>query len=165
MSSLVLFAIVSLVSPAAAEPMAGAAPLAAGDTLEIQLTDQHDVVGGIDDKTKLVLFTRDMDASDAVKDALAEDGAPGLAAAGAVWVADISRMPRLITRMFALPAMRRRPYRMLLDRDGAATAVFPGEKGRVTLLYVDRRALVRIDYADTVAQVAEALRTAAAAAK
>lgn len=135
-----------------------AGPIAVGDRLEIAgLADQHDQPGGVDDATRLILFTRDMGASEFVEEALSHDGAARLAKAGALWVADIARMPRVITRFFALPAMRKRPYRMLLDRDGTATAALPHEKGRVTLVFLDRRAVTRIAFADSAAQVAQAL--------
>ena len=152
MSFAILLALALLASPAEAEPLAVGAPLAL-----VGLTDQHDQAAGIDDDTRLVLFTRDMSASDAIKDALADEGAARLAAAGAVWVADISRMPRVITRFFAVPAMRKRPYRMILDRDGAATAEIPSESDRVTLLYLERRTVTRVAYAETAEAVARAL--------
>jgi len=133
-------------------------PLAPGATMpNLTLADQHDVAGNVDSATRLVIFTADMDASDHVEAALAENGAAKLAAAGAVWVANISRMPRIITKLFALPSLRKRPYRMLLDRDGKATADLPRASGRVTLLYLEESKIARVDYADSPEQVAAAL--------
>jgi len=145
-------------------PAAFAEPLAPGAALPpLTLADQHDTPGGIDGDTRLVLFTAGMDASDHVKEALAGDGAALLESAGAVWIANISRMPRIITKLFAMPSLRKRPYRMLLDRDGTATADFPANSGQVTLLHLDHLKIERIEYADSAAQVATALRQAAAA--
>lgn len=118
-----------LASTAAAEPLRPGLPLPA-----IQLDDQHGAPAPIGREVRLVLFTRDMDGGNLVKAALAEDGAQRLAAASAVYVSDISRMPGLITRIFALPSLRKRPYRIVLDRDGEATAAFPAEAGKVTVL-------------------------------
>jgi hypothetical protein len=53
-------------------------------------------------------------------------------------------MPRLIARIFAIPAMRGRPYSILLDRDGATTARLPGGEARATLLFLDRLRVERI---------------------
>jgi hypothetical protein len=132
--------------------------LAPGATMPgLTLADQHDVAGSVDTGTRLIIFTADMDASDHVKEALAENGAQRLAAAGAVWVANISRMPGIITKLFALPSLRKRPYRMLLDRDGKATADLPRASGRVTLLYLEDLKIARIDYADSPEQVTAAL--------
>jgi len=123
---------------------------------QLELRDQHDVVARIDDSVRLVVFTRDMNAGDIVKEALASEGAQLLAQAGAVSVADIEAMPALVTRMFALPSMRKRPYRLLLDRDGQATAAWPAAEGRVTLLHLSAGRIARIDSVDS----ADALRAA-----
>ena len=56
-----------------------------------------------------------------------------------LYVADIHGMPSFIARMFAIPSMQKRPYPMLLDRDGAATARFPSEEGKATLLFLEDR--------------------------
>ena len=62
----------------------------------------------------------------------------------AVYVADISGMPGLIAKTFAIPAMRDRPYFMLLDRDGETTARLPDIEGQATLVFLDRLAVRRI---------------------
>lgn len=134
-----------------------AATLAPGSTLApLTLNDQHDAPLTIGPPIRLLLFTRDMDAGDLVKEALAEH-APLLDAAHAVYVSDIGGMPALIARLFALPAMRKRPYRMLLDRDGAATAAIPSEKGKVTVLHLADLRVESIDYLDSAAAVRAAL--------
>jgi hypothetical protein len=125
------------------------------------LKDQHDAPGTIDDETRVVLFTRDMDASDFVEEALEGDGAAKLAAADAVFIANISRMPSIITKIFALPSLRKRPYRMLLDRDGETTANFPTKDEQVTVLHLEKRSITRVEFADSTDNVGEILRTAA----
>ena len=139
---------------------AWATTLAPGMALPpLTLTDQHDVAATVGAETRVLLFTRDMDAGDVAKEALAEHAAL-LEAAHAVYVADISRMPSLVAKLFALPAMRKRPYRMLLDRDGTATADFPARAGEVTLLRLHDGTIERVDYAAS----AEAVRAALAPA-
>lgn len=139
---------------------AWAATLAPGMALPpLTLTDQHDVAATIGADTRVVLFTRDMDAGDVAKEALAEHAAL-LDTAHAVYVADISRMPSLVAKLFALPAMRKRPYRMLLDRDGAATADLPAREGEVTVLRLADGKIAAIEYVAS----AEALRAALAPA-
>lgn len=156
-STMALLLSAALAGAALAEPLAPGATMPA-----LTLADQHDQAGSIDRDTRLVLFTSDMDASDHAKEALADEGAARLAAAHAVWVANISRMPGIITRLFALPSLRKRPYRMLLDRDGKATADIPATSGKVTLIHLDDLRIERIDYADSAAGVNAALRAAAA---
>lgn len=130
---------------------APAEPLRPGQLIpDIRLTDQHDVEGRLDATIRLVLVTRDMDAGNLVKDALAERGGPTLEAGHAVYISDISRMPGVITKLFALPAMRKRDYRILLDRDGKATADVPSKEGKVTALRIADGVITQIDYVTTV---------------
>ncbi len=128
----------------------------------ISLNDQHNEPGQIDTTTSTVLFTRDMDASKVAKEALAENGEQLLDKAGAVYVADIARMPGFVTRFFAVPAMRKRPYRMLLDREGNATTSFPTEEGHVTLIRLEGLTIRRVEHLDSAWALRRALRAAAA---
>lgn len=123
----------------------------------ISLADQHDVQASIGAETRIVLFARDMDGADIVEEALAEHGAAVLAGAGAVFVSDIHRMPGIITRLFALPAMRKRPYRMLLDRDGTATADLPSREDQVSLIRLDQLEIESVDYFDSAGALRAAL--------
>jgi hypothetical protein len=145
--------------------LAGAArgaPLAAWMALPpLTLADQHDVSTTIGPQTRVILFTRDMDAGDLVKEALAGHAAL-LTQAQAVYVSDISGMPSLIARLFALPAMRKRPYPMLIDRDGSATADFPTVEGKVTVLRLRALQIEAVEYADSVAAVRAALASGGA---
>lgn len=136
-----------------------AEPLTPGMRLpQIRLADQHDVEDSIGAEVRAVLFTRDMDAGNIVKEALAEKGGEMLAAADAVYVSDISGMPRIVAKLFALPSMRKRPYRMLLDRDGKATKDFPSEKGKVTLLRLQAGEIERVEYLESTDQVRAVLK-------
>jgi hypothetical protein len=112
--------------------------IAVGDTLAaITLEDQHGAAGGVDAATRGVLLTRDMDGGGLVREALAADGAAQLARAGAVYIADVHRMPGPIRRFIALPRMRERPYPVLLDTEGKATAALPSAEGRAIWLRLD----------------------------
>lgn len=140
----------------------GVEPLAVGSRMpEITLADQHDAAGTIGPSVRLVVFTRDMDAGDIVKEALAEQGAALLESARAVYVADIARMPAIISKLFAVPAMRKRAYRMLLDRDGTATAAFPAVDKKVTLMQLRALTVEHVDYVDSVAALRAALQATA----
>jgi hypothetical protein len=121
--------------------------LAVGDTMpEIALEDQHGEPRAIGRTTRIVLFSRDMDGGELLKAGLA-DAAPGfLAEHDAVYLSDISGMPRLVARMFALPSMRRRAYPMLLDRTGEATAELPDQPGQATLIFLRELRIERIEH-------------------
>jgi hypothetical protein len=121
------------------------APLAVGDPMPaVALEDQHGRAGSIGEGVRVVVVSRDMEAGDVVKKALAGRDQAFLDANRAVYVANISGMPALVTRLFALPRMRERPYRMLLDRDGDATKDIPAVPGRPTVLTLEAGKIVRV---------------------
>jgi len=137
---------------------ARAEPYAVGSALEpLEFADQHDQVRTVDASRRALLFTRDMQAGDLLKRALAEDGAAQLERAGAVYVADVSGMPALVLRMFALPRLRQRPYPILLDRDGSQTARLPSQSGKVSLLVLDALRVKEIRYLESPEEIRAAL--------
>jgi hypothetical protein len=98
----------------------------------------------------------DMDGGDLIESALKENGAELLSGANAVYIANISRMPKIITKLFAMRSFKKRGYPMLLDREGARTKSLPGEEGKATIVELDRLTITSIQhFAD-----AESLRAA-----
>jgi hypothetical protein len=152
----------ALAAPVRADDAAPPAPWIAGDRIEaFELADQHGEPGRVDAGVRLLLFAADMDAGALVRDALeADPSLQDLAARGAVFVSDIHRMPALVTRLFALPSMRRRPYRMLLDREPGPTVRIPREPAKLTLLELDALSIRAISFLDSPDAVAQALRAA-----
>jgi len=147
------FGIVGL-APCAALAQAAAV----NDTLAaIALEDQHGEPGGVDAATRGVLLSRDMDGGGLVREALATDGAAQLERAGAVYIADVHGMPGLVRRFIAIPRMRERPYRVLLDTDGAPTAALPGEEGKATWLRLEGLRVVEIRFLTSSEEVGKAL--------
>ena len=86
--------------------------------------------------------------------------APGRTGAAAAqqlfehYVTDISRMPSLVTSMFALPRMRKFSYLVLLGYEHEQTAMFPRRENHVTVLDVRGGKVERIGYADTAKMLA-----------
>ena len=123
---------------------AHAGPLAVGDPMPpLSLVDQHGKAGTVAG-ARVVVVSRDMEAGDVVKKALAGRNQTFLDEHGIVYVANVSGMPAMVTRLFAMPRMRERPYRMLLDRDGDATKDVPAVAGRPTVLAVGDGRVVRM---------------------
>ncbi|KXG83493.1 hypothetical protein [Pseudomonas mosselii] len=106
------------------------------------LLDQYDQPYSLGADTHILLVARDMDGAKLVKAALAEQPKGYLEARGAVFVADIQRMPALISKLFAIPAMRDYSYRVLLDREGRVASRYAGEQGKVLWLSLDNGVLV-----------------------
>ena len=106
------------------------------------LLDQHDQAYSLSADTRILLVARDMDGAKLVKAALAAQPKGYLEARDAVFVADIQRMPALISKLFAIPAMRDYTYRVLLDHDGRVAGRYPGQDGQVHWLQVEQGVLV-----------------------
>ncbi len=131
-------------------PLASAEPYQVGSQIPaLQLADARGEVHTLDASLRVVLFSRDMDGGGVIQEALKENGAALLERARAAYVTDVSRMPGLVRRLIAKPRMRRRPYTMLLDETGEATADFPSVEGRPTLLFLDALRVVRIEHPAT----------------
>ncbi|KHA70248.1 FAD/FMN-containing dehydrogenase [Pseudomonas chlororaphis] len=124
------------------------------------LLDQYEQPFTLDDSTTTLLVARDMDGAKLIKEALKDQPKGYLEARHAVFVADIQRMPALIARMFAVPAMRDYHYRVMLDREGRVASRYPGAEGQVLWLQLkDGRFLSQREYANA-SDLREALEKA-----
>ncbi|KJZ38827.1 hypothetical protein [Pseudomonas fluorescens] len=126
------------------------------------LLDQYDQAFTLDNQTKTqtLLVARSMDAAKLVEAALQGQPKGYLEARHVVFLADIQRMPRLIAKMFAIPAMRDYSYRVMLDREGRVAPRYPGAEDKVLWLQLkDGQLLAQHEYA-TAAQLHEALEKA-----
>jgi hypothetical protein len=124
-----------------------AAPLTTGENLpELNLPDQHGDSHTLS-SGNVVLFAPDKGAGKLAHEVLNHTDKVELAARGIVFISDISGMPTLIARMFALPAMRKYPYLVLLGYEKQDTAMFPRQQGRVTVLHIKAGKISRIEYA------------------
>nr|WP_255263752.1 FAD/FMN-containing dehydrogenase [Pseudomonas aegrilactucae] len=120
------------------------------------LLDQYDQAYSLDDQTAIMLVARNMDGAKLVKAAM-QDGPKGyLEARHAVFVADVQRMPALIAKLFAIPAMRDYSYRVMLDRDGKVASRYPGAEDSVLWVQLKQGKVATVrEFSD-----AEALRAA-----
>jgi hypothetical protein len=143
---------------------ARAEPWAEGRRIEaITLPDQHGEPRAIDASVHAVLFSRDMGGGGVLKQALGDAGAALLERSGAIYVADVSRMPAMIRSLFAMPGLRRRGYPILIDAEGAATAEFPSEPERGTLVVLDDLRVESVRHFERAGELRDALEALAAA--
>ena len=150
---------------AAAPTVALAEPYAVGSVLpRIELPDQHGEARVIDDTVRAVVFSRDMKAGDVVKAAVAKSGPELFDRNGSVYVVDVKGMPAIIRTLFAMPAMRRRPYKLLVDDEGTKTVDFPGGATYPTVLVLDKLRVTSVSYPTTPEELILALEPAAPAA-
>ena len=134
--------------------------LQAGDLFPATtLENQHGKPTTINNQTQRVLFTADMGGGKVVRALLDEhqNAAELLVATNAVYLSDVSGMPSLIRKMMALPAMRKRPYPIMLDIEGDVTALLPRQAEAVTLIELNRSKIMGVKYITSPNQLRKAL--------
>lgn len=124
-----------------------AATLAVGDKLSpIDIADQHDKAGRVDDDIRVLMFSRDMTANKLAKKAFLDKPAGYLEQGHAMYLIDVSGMPGFVTRMFAIPKMQKYGYRIFLDREGQLTTDLPSQEDKVMLMKLDHLEVKSIDF-------------------
>ena len=121
------------------------------------LKDQHGKEGAVNGQVRLVLFCRERKGSDIVGEALQGTSASYLSQHQAVFVADTSGMPRLIAKFAALPALRKKPFRVFLDPGPSVTKNFPSAKDEVTLLFLKNLTIYAVKFVDNPVDVRKAI--------
>ena len=121
------------------------------------LLDQFDQAYTLDDQAQILLVARSMDAAKLVDAALQGQPKGYLDARHAVFVADIQRMPRLIAKLFAVPAMQAYNYRVMLDRDARVAPRYPGAVDKVLWLQLNSGKLVAQHEYSSAAELRQAL--------
>jgi hypothetical protein len=107
------------------------------------LLDQFDKPYTFNEQTQTLLVARSMDAAKLVNGALQDKPEGFLEARKTVFVADIHKMPALISKMFAVPGMRAYSYRIMLDRDARVVPRYDGDIDKVLWLQVQNGRLVK----------------------
>ena len=137
------FTLLPLMLPTAA----GTAGLQVGDTAPmLSLNDQHDTARTTLSARRFLLFSADKDGSNLADEVLEGQTAETLEQAGIAYVADISGMPAMVTKMFAMPKLRKRPYPVLLGRTSEDTMTLPRQAGKVTLIELDGGSVAAIEF-------------------
>ena len=127
---------------------AQAAALAPGDTLRaLTLEDQHGRAVTLPGTARWLLFASDKAAADLAQAWLTPQGSAVLERRQALYVADISAMPAVITRLVALPKLRELPYSIALVRDADLAADLPRRRGTLTVLRLDRGRVEAVHHA------------------
>lgn len=136
---------------------AEAAPLTEGSAMPtLSLNDQHDKPAAVSTQTRWVVFTAEKPVSDMVSAVLAAEPAGVADRLRLVYVADISGMPALVTRMFALPKLRELPFPIALVRDTAQVAQvadLPRVAGAATVLHLENGRVIQVASARQAAEL------------
>lgn len=124
-------------------------PLAIGSQVDFSmLEDQHGRAFTHERNMQTLLFVDSMDGKDLVRDVLDELHLSCLEGGRVVYLADISGMPAIISKLVAVPRMRKYAYPIWLDYTGVATDQLPAEEGAVTYVHLKGAAVQSIDFVD-----------------
>jgi len=123
------------------------AELKAGDQFpDIEFTDQFDKKHKINDQDKLLLISFDKKVSEQVHDFLSKQEKGFLSKHSARYIADISGMPSLITKMFALPKMRDYEYTLLLIKDEALAEKFSQSEDQLLVIHLENNKIQNTEF-------------------
>ena len=142
------------ISPAVAAPLEPGSPWPG-----LTLPDQHDksvTLGG--DALRVVVFATERKPGDWAQEFIDKSYKQAALAGRLALVFDISRMPSLVTTMFALPGFRARAFPILLARDKAPVDFLPRKEAAVTVLTLEAGKIIAIDYAGDEAALEQLLK-------
>ncbi|MEJ2501443.1 MAG: FAD/FMN-containing dehydrogenase, partial [Campylobacterales bacterium] len=137
-----LFALITLAASLFAGIPAGNAFPAT--TLEDQFEKRHSV--SAEDRIVLVSFERDV--SNAVNAFLQKQPKGFLKVHNAKYIADISAMPTIVSKLFALPKMRDYHYPVLLNYDDGFEKRFDKKEGKLTVYRLQAGMVVSVEFVD-----------------
>lgn len=150
---LVLFA---TLAACASQPVP--APLQIGNKVEFALLqDQYANPFPHEDMMEMLLYTDDMESSRNVRDAMTRVDPSCYEQGKLVFVANVSGMPALITRLIALPKMRGYGFPIWLDYDGEATEALPVQEDYISIVHVNNGAITRIEFVQGMESVMNAI--------
>jgi hypothetical protein len=150
--------LVALALVLAAPLCALAGPIEPGRPLPVlHLKNQHDQDWNISASTRLVVFAAGRKASNLALAVLGAQHKGFLESRHAVYLADMSKMPSLITRTFALPALREQPFEVGVSLDEFVLAGWPRQDDAVTIIGLEGGRVTHFQYANSEAQLRTAL--------
>jgi hypothetical protein len=141
---------------ASANQPTGAARL--GDSLILELKDQHDQSVAINEQTNLILFAAGKSTSALMSKTLEDLPPSTLKDKKALYVADISGMPSFITKIVAIPKMQKRPYTIALLRDEALSKRFPQKDDAITIIKLKAGKVTDITFVTKQEEIVKALQ-------
>ena len=109
----------------------------------IKIKDQFEKEHTVDANVKTILFASDKDTSDILIDYLLSKDADILTRNNAVYVADISGMPSLISKFIAMPKMKKYPFSILL-LDDTNKENFTKEEGKIIVYTLENSKVTNI---------------------
>jgi hypothetical protein len=127
------------------------------------LADQFGNTHSLSPATRFVVVASEKGVSERLNEWLKPKEQGFLAAHKTEYVSDIEPMPGIITKMFALPKMKKYPFTLLLATEKDFARTYPNQKGKIAVFVLDdNQVLADLKFLDTPAEV-EVVITGAAA--
>jgi hypothetical protein len=126
---------------------------------DITIKDQFEKEHKLDANVKTILFASDKGTSDLLRDYLLplSENKNILEENGAVYVADISGMPSLISKFIALPKMKKYPFSVML-LDDSNKDNFTKEDGKIIVYSIEDGKVSKIEKISTSEELANIIK-------
>lgn len=131
----------------------GAAPLAINSPLNMLDSFKYETPIGrqmkIPKKTKLVIIAFEKDTGALVNEYLNTQSPFYLPKNNSVFIADINKMPSVITNMFALPKLQKYKHLIYLHYGEKFQNIVPNKEQKITLLHIEESKIKEISFIST----------------
>lgn len=127
------------------------------DVSQIKIKNQFDAINPIAAETKTILFASDKATSDILKEYLLSKEGDILTKNNALYVADISGMPSLISKFIALPKMKKYPFSVML-LDDTNKDFFGKEEGKIIVYSLDNLKITGMKSISTAKELEEIIK-------
>lgn len=138
-----------------------AAPLKVDSSLNVLDSFKYETPTGremkIPKKTKLVIVAFEKDTGALVNEYLNTQNPFYLPKNNSVFIADINKMPSVITNMFALPKLQKYKHLIYLHYGDKFQNTVPNKEQKITLLRVDGSKIKEISFISSVSELKAAI--------
>lgn len=125
-----------------------------GHTLsDLEFKDQHDRSHRLSENLRFLIFSADMDGGKLVHAWMNERNDDFLASQNIALLADVHRMPYLISKTIAMPRMRGYTYSLLLIQAEGRGTIYPQQPKAVTIFVLKKLTVQSVHHASTVAEL------------
>lgn len=124
---------------------------------EFKYVTPNDAAVKIPKDVKLVIISHEKGTGVLVNEYLEAKNEDYLQKNHVVFIADINKMPSLITKMVALPKLRKYKHPIYINYDERFEEIVPSKENMVTLLYVENSIIKNISYISTKEELKKAI--------
>lgn len=133
-------------------------PLKLNDKISnFSLTDQFDRIHTITNDVSTIVITFEKETLNSVNDFLSKKEKDFLERNNAIFIANISCLPNIFTRMFTLPKLRDYKYSILLIYDEKSAKFFEVEN-KITVYSIENGIVKDIKYLSSISELEEILK-------